>query len=181
MIKYLSILVLLLFVMISTAQSRKVNYHPCFLTDSVDSKLTFIKQNAGRIFIDSFDCKETLLDSIAIRFVRTKELKYLDALTAIQQNPYAKADGLFTDVVRLLVEDDFSGFVNQLYQGRGRYLPLQNELIAAMNMIVNGRPLKQKYMGQLNVDIETAKDSNDKYRLSYLEKLKQKIEGEQYH
>ena len=181
MIRYLSILLLLLSAVVSTAQSRKVNYHPCFLKDSVDTRLTFIRQNAGRVFIDSFDCKDALLDSIASCFIRTKEVKYLDVLTAIGQNPSAKVDGLFTDVVKLFAEDDFIGFVNQLYQAKGKYLPLQNELIAAMNMIVNGRPLKQKYMGLLNVEIERTKDTNDKYRQGYLEKLKSKIEGEQYH
>ena len=167
--------------MVSTAQSRKINYHPCFLIDSVDTRLAFIRQNAGRIFLDSFDCKEILLDSIAAKFVRTRDIKYLEALTAIRQNPNARADGLFTDVIRRFVEDDFTGFIDQLYRGKGKFLPLQNELIAALNMIVDGRPLKQKYIGLLNVEIERAKDSRDKYREIYLEKLKQKIEGEQYH
>lgn len=181
MIRYLSFLVLLFYVTVSAAQSRKINYHPCFLKDSVDSRLVFIRQNAGRIFIDSFDCKDDLLDSIAVKFTITKNVKYLDVLTSIRQNPYAHADGLFTDVVKIFIEDDFTGFVEKLYQGGGRFLPLQNELIAAMNMIVNGRPLKQKYLGQLNAEIERVKDTKDKYRENYLEKLKQKIENEQYH
>ena len=162
------------------AQGRKVNYHPCFLLDSIEQRLAFIKQNASRIFTDSADCKETLLDSVAIGYIRTKDVKYLDALAAIRQNPAAKADGLFTDVITLIVKDDFIGFADQLYRSKGRLLPLQNELIGAMNMIVDGRPFKQRYMGQLNVEIERTKDSKDKYRQAYFEKLKQKIEEEKY-
>lgn len=164
----------------ASAQSKKVNYHPCFLLDSIDKRLPFISQYAGRIFIDSFDCKEALLDSIAVRFEQTKDTKYLNALASIRQNPYSKADELFTDVIKHLVENDFLGFVDKLYLAKGGLLPLQNELIATLNTIINGRPLKQKYMGLLNVEIERAKDSKDKYREQYLEKLKLKIDEEKY-
>lgn len=177
---YLTMLSLMIAVSATQAQSRKVNYHPCFLLDSVDQRLAFIKQNAARVFTDSADCKETLLDSITGKYVLTKDFKYLDALAVIRQNPAAKADGLFTDVITLIVKDDFIGFADQLYRSKGRLLPLQNELIGAMNIIVDGRPFKQKYMGLLNVEIERTKGDNDKYRLAYLEKLKLKINEEKY-
>ncbi len=181
MIKYLSILLLLSASVATQAQSKKVNYHPCFLMDSVDKHLSFIGQSAGRIFIDSFDCREALLDSIAAGYERTKDAKYLNTLASIRQNPYAKADELYTDVIKKLVESDFMDFVDKLYLAKGGLLPLQNELIATMNTIIDGRPFKQKYIGLLNVEIERAKDSNDKYRVLYLEKLKLKINEEKYH
>jgi hypothetical protein len=179
--KYLAFLVLTLIFFEASAQSKKINYHPCFLKDSIDNRLTFIAQYAGRIFIDSFDCKEALLDSIAVGYERTKDVKYLNTLASIRQNPYAKADELYTDVIRQLIESDFMDFVDKLYLARGGLLPLQNELISTMNVIINGRPFKQKYMGLLNVEIERAKDSKDKYREQYLEKLKLKIDEEKYH
>lgn len=179
-IRYLSALVMLLYVTAAVAQGNKTTYSPCFLKDSVNTKLAFIRQGAGRIFTDSADCKDNLLDSIAVKYATTKEVRYLIALNAIRENHYAKADGLFTDVIRIIVQDDFLGFVDQLYMAKGKFLPLQNELIAAMNMIVNARPMKQKYMGQLNVEIDRAKNSADPNLTVYLEKLKQKIEGEQY-
>ena len=180
MIKYLSICLFLLTSAVTQAQTQKVNYHPCFLMDSVDKRLAFITQYAGRIFIDSFDCKEALLDSIAGGYERTKDTKYLNTLASIRQNPYAKADELYTDVIKKLVESDFVDLVDKLYQAKGGLLPLQNELIATMNTIIDGRPFKQKYIGLLNVEIERAKDSNDKYRQQYLEKLKLKINEEKY-
>lgn len=180
MVRYFSILALLLSAIESGAQ-KKTDYYPCFLKDSVKGRLVFIRQNAARIFTDTADCKDILLDSIAAGFINSKDIKYLDALTVISQNTYAKTDGLFTDAVNMLAKDDFTGFVEQLYLARGRLLPLQNELIAALNMIVNGKPLKQKYMLQLTTDIEKAKGSKDKYRESFLEKLKLKIAEEQYH
>ena len=170
-----------LFVCISIqAQTKKVIYHPCFLMDSVDKHLDFIVKNAGRVFTDSFDCRQTLLDSIAIRYVDTKDTKYLYVLSNIRTIANLKVENLYTDIVKRFVENDFAGFIEQLYVSKGRLLPLQNELIAAMNMIINGRPLKQKYMGLLNVEIEKAKDSKDKYKQAYLEKLKLKIEEEKF-
>jgi hypothetical protein len=178
MIKRFFVLFAVVFLFNTAAQAQKPVYHPCFLMDSVDKHLDFIRINAARIFVDSFDCRQTLLDSIAIKYVRTKNDKYLDVLSAVKQNPRAKVDELYTDIIKRLIEDDFSGFINQLYIGRGKYLPLEKELITTLNMIVDSRPLRQKYMGRLNVEIEKAKDAKDKYRQLYLEKLKLKIEEE---
>ena len=179
-IKYFSILIFLLSASASVAQGNRVSYNPCFLKDSIGSQMAFIRLNAARIFIDTADCKDVLLDSIAVRYTRTKEVRYLVALSTIRQNAFAKTDGLFTDAIKLIADADFAGFIDELYMAKGRFLPLQDELIAAMNMILNGRPLKQKYMGQLNIEIQRAKDSADKNRETYLEKLKQKIDAEQY-
>ena len=162
------------------AQTRRINYHPCFLLDSVEQRLAFIKVNAGRIFVDTFDCKESLLDSIANGFIRSGETKYLDVLSVIGQNPNAKVEGLYTDILKRFVENDFTGFVDKLYLARGRYMYLQNEMIATLNIIIDGRPFKRKYLGLLNVEISKAQDSKDKNRQLFLEKLKQKIEEEKY-
>ena len=158
------------------AQSAKPVYHPCFLLDSVDKRIDFIKANASKVFVDSFDCKETLLDSISMLYIRSKDKKYLDALTTILSNPKAQVEGLYTDVVKRFVQDDFGGFINALYIARGKYQLLEKELVTAMNMIVDGKPLKQKYAGQLNLQISLAKDKKDSAKLYYLEKLKTRIE-----
>lgn len=158
------------------AQTAKPVYHPCFLLDSVDKRIDFIKANASKVFVDSFDCKETLLDSISMLYIRSKDKKYLDALTTILANPKAAVEGLYTDVVKKFAQDDFGGFINELYIARGRYQLLEKELVTAMNMIVDGKPLKQKYAGQLNLQISIAKDKKDSGKLYYLEKLKTRIE-----
>ena len=180
LIKYFPLVLVLIVVTNASAQSKKAIYHPCFLLDSVDKHLDFIRQNASRIFTDTVDCKQTLLDSIAQRYTGTKNSKYLEALSAIRQNPNAKVEDLYTDIVKRFIEKDFEGFLDQLYLAKGRLLPLQNELIGAMNMIVDGRPLKQKYMGNLDALIEKAKEEKDKFKEYYLEKLKVKIEEEKY-
>jgi hypothetical protein len=163
-----------------SAQATKPNYLPCFLMDSVDARLDFIQRHASRIFVDSFDCRQTLIDSIGSRFLATKNNKYLDALSAIRQNPLAHTDNLYTDLVKRFVDNDFAGFIGRLYLGKGKYLPLEKELIGTLNMIVNGRPYKQKYMGLLNVEIGKARDAHDASRQSYLQKLKIRIEEEKY-
>jgi hypothetical protein len=162
------------------AQSKKPVYHPCFLIDSVDAKMNVIRINAAKIFNDTFDCRQTLMDSIASRYLATKDNKYLDLLTTIRQNPLAHVDNLYPDVIKRFVENDFGEFINRLYLGKGKYAVLEKELIGVLNMIVNARPLKQKYMGLLNVEIDKAKDDKDKLRQAYFEKLKLRIEEEKY-
>ena len=109
-------------------------------------------------------------------YIRSKDKKYLDALTTILANPKAEVEGLYTDVVKKFAQDDFGGFLNELYIARGKYQLLEKELVTAMNMIVDGKPLKQKYAGQLNLQISIAKDKKDSGKLYYLEKLKTRIE-----
>jgi hypothetical protein len=165
----------------SFGQSRKPVYYPCFLMDSADKHLDFIRLNAGRIFIDSFDCRQMLFDSIASLYSRTKNRKYLDALAYIRtSSAAAKVEDLYTDVIRRFVQTDFTDLLNQLYSGKGKYLSLEKELVATMNMIVDGRPYRQKYIGLLNVEISKAKDRKDAARLSYLDKLKHRIEDDNY-
>lgn len=178
--KYLLAVLMILCAGTASAQSAKPVYHPCFLLDSVDKRLDFIKANASRVFVDSFDCKETLLDSIGKLYIRSKNKKYLDVLTSILQNPNAKVEGLYIDVIKDFLQDDFGGFVNELYIARGKYQLLEKELIGAMNMIVDGKPFKQKYMGQLNLQISIAKDKKDSAKIAYLEKLKVRIEEDKY-
>lgn len=166
---------------VTFAQSKRPVYYPCFLMDSTEKNLEFIKLNASRIFIDSFDCRQMLFDSIGALYSRTKDKKYFDALNYIRNSSAATmVENLYTDVIRKFVQTNFSDFLNQLYSGKGKYLALEKELIAAMNMIVDGRPFKQKYMGLLNVEISKAKDKKDTARLYYLEKLKTKIENDEY-
>lgn len=148
--------------------------------DSIDKNLTFIQQNAQRVFADTFDCRQVLLDSIAIHYTRTKDRKYLDALNSIRNNGADKVENLYTDIIKRFAEKDFSGFVNELYLGKGKYLALEKELIATMNMMIDGRLYKQKFIGLLHVQIAKAKDNKDKYKLYYLEKLKIKIEEDKY-
>jgi hypothetical protein len=165
----------------SFSQSRRPVYNPCLLKDSVDKHLEFIKLNVSRIFIDTFDCRQSLFDSIGSRYIRTGDKKYLDALTYLRTSGASKkVEDLYTEVIRKFIQSDFTGFLNELYAAKGKYLPLQKELIAAMNMIVDGRPYKQKYMGLLNVEINKAKDNKDTPRSYYLEKLKTNIEEEKY-
>jgi hypothetical protein len=176
-----TILLLACSFLITSAQSKRLVYNPCVLKDSVDKHLEFIKLNASGVFNDTFECRQALFDSIAARYISSGNKKYLDALTYIRNSSAAaKVEDLYTEVIRKLVQADFSGFLNQLYTAKGKYFPLEKELIAAMNMIVEGRPYKQKYMGLLNVEISKAKDSKDAPRSYYLEKLKSNIEAEKY-
>ncbi len=175
------IFLLALFYQPSFSQAGKAIYHPCFLMDSVENHLDFIRLNASRIFIDSFDCKQMLFDSITAQYIRTKQKKYIDALTYIHSSSAAHlVENLYTDVLRKLVQNDFTGFLDLLYSGRGKYQALEKELIATMNMIIDGRPYKLKYMGLMNVEISKAKDNKEAARAAYLEKLKVKIEEEKY-
>ncbi|MFN8285491.1 MAG: hypothetical protein U0V74_02000 [Chitinophagales bacterium] len=180
MLRKLLLLLICVAAGITSYAQRKPVYHSCFLMDSVDKNLEFIRLNASRIFTDSVDCKQTLLDSIAIHYTQSKDKKYLDVLSSIRQNPNAKVENNYTDIIKRFIENDFSGFIKQLYLSKGKYYVLEKELIGTMNMIVDGRPYKQKYMGLLNVDISIAKDKKDTYYQSFLEKLKVKIEEEKY-
>jgi hypothetical protein len=164
----------------SFSQKAKPVYHPCFLMDSVDAKLSFIQLNASRIFTDTVECKQNVLDNIAALYIKTKDKKYLNALSAIRQNPNAKVDELYTDIINHFAENDFAGFINEIYLAKGKYFALEKELITTMNMIVGTKPLKQKYLGLLNVEIGKAKDKKDSYKTYFLEKLKTKIEDEKY-
>ncbi len=176
-----SLVAFLLFLSLcSLAQKVKPVYHPCFLMDSVDAKLSFIQLNASRVFTDTVECKQNVLDNIAALYLKTKDRKYLDALSAIRQNPNAKVEELYTDIIKRFAEKDFSGFINDLYLAKGKYAALEKELITTMNMIVGAKPLKQKYLGLMNVEIEKAKDKKDSYKAYFFEKLKTKIEEEKY-
>ncbi|MBL0310514.1 MAG: hypothetical protein IPP77_12835 [Bacteroidetes bacterium] len=168
----------LLFPIGELAAQKKMLYHPCFLLDSVNTKIEFIRKNSVRIFDDTSDCKQELLDAIGERYLTTKDNKYLSALSAIRQNPSAKVEEFYIDLVQRFLQDDFPGFLQQLYASKGGYLPLEKEMVAAMNMIVGDRPLKQKYMGLLNVEISKAKDKKDLSKEAYLKKLRQRIEEE---
>ncbi|MBK7148255.1 MAG: hypothetical protein IPH78_05385 [Bacteroidetes bacterium] len=162
------------------SQTAKPVYHPCFLMDSIDKNLEFIKRNTQKIFIDTFDCRQTLLDSVAIHYTHSKNKKYLEALNYIRVYGDSKVEDLYTDIIKRFCESDFSGFLNELYLSKGLLQALEKELIATMNMIIDGRSLKQKYMGQLNVEIAKAKDKKDNTKVYYLEKLKVKIEEERF-
>jgi hypothetical protein len=177
---YLLVCLLLTLNISTQAQNKKTTYNSCLLRDSVEKRLEFIKLSAIKIFNDSADCKQTLLDSIGSKYMRTKDSRYLDALAVIRQTPGAKVSNLYTDLVKRLAENDFQEFINRLYDAKGRYLSLEKELIGAMNMIVNERPLKLKYYGLLNVEIDKAKDANDKLREAYFKKLKLRIANETY-
>ncbi|HLP18804.1 MAG TPA: hypothetical protein VK174_00810 [Chitinophagales bacterium] len=175
-IKLFLLLALVTIASAAFSQKAKPVYHPCFLTDSVDARLVFIQQNAARIFTDTIDCKENLLDKIADLYIKTKDKKYLGALSAIRQNPAAKVEELYTDIVKRLIEDDFSNLLNEFYLAKGRYAPLEKELVTTLNMILGAKPLKQKYLPLLKIEIEKAKDKKDSYKTYYLEKLKTRIE-----
>lgn len=165
---------------VAIAQSKKTVYHPCALIDSLDKHLAFIPLNTSRIFVDSFDCRQTLLDSIASKYLRTHEQKYLEALSAIRVNGAERVEDLYTDIIARFAEKDFTGFVNDLYLAKGKYLPLEKELVATLNMMINGKPYKNKFMAVLQGQITKANEAKDKYKISYLEKLKQKIELDKY-
>lgn len=162
------------------AQKAKPVYHPCFLMDSADARLLFIQQNAARVFVDTFDCRQELLNKIAGLYISTKNKKYLDALAAIRQNPSAKVEELYTDLITRLIENDFTAFVNELYLAKGKYLSLEKELVSTLNMIVGSKPLKQKYLPLLKIEVEKARDKKDSYKVYYLEKLKLKIEEDSH-
>ncbi|MFN8299240.1 MAG: hypothetical protein U0T75_09055 [Chitinophagales bacterium] len=178
--KRLIVGVLMLLSLGAIAQNSKPVYHPCFLMDSVDKHLDFIRINASRIFTDTVDCKQALMDSIGNHYLYTKDKKYLDLLTAIRQNQLAKVENNYTDLIKRFVEDDFDGFVDQLYLARGRYYVLEKEMIATLNMIVDGRPYKNKYLALLGISINLAKTKKDTAKQQFLEKLKTKIEEEKY-
>ncbi len=178
-------LIVLFFLLVSAgrgfSQSNRPVYNPCVLSDSVEKRLDFIRLNASRIFLDTADCKQQLFDSIAEQYVRTKDKKYLDALSYLRNSSASnKVENLYTDVIRKLVQTNFSDFLLQLYTAKGKYLALENELTITMNMIIDGRPLKQKYVGLLNVEISRAKDAKNLGYASYLEKLKIKIEEDRH-
>lgn len=175
-IRFFLLLVLVTIASSAFSQKAKPVYHPCFLTDSVEARLLFIQQNAARIFTDTIDCKENLLDKIADLYIKTKDKKYLSALSVIRQNPAAKVEELYTDIVKRLIEDDFSNLVNDLYLAKGKYGPLEKELVTTLNMILGSKPLKEKYLPLLKIDIEKAKDKKDSYKVYYLDKLKTRIE-----
>ena len=162
------------------AQAKKPVYHPCFLMDSVEARLPFIQQYAYRIFADTFDCRQMLLDNIGSGYLKTGDKKYLTALEFIHQRAGDKVENFYTDIIKRFCEKDFTAFARELYLARGQYYNLERELIATMNMLVDGRSLKLKYIGALNVQIDKARDKKDYNAISFWEKLKKKIEDEKY-
>jgi hypothetical protein len=179
--KATSFFIALLCLATAYAQSVKPGYNPCLLSDSVEPRLDFIRLNAVRIFGDTADCKQRLFDSIGANYIRTKDKKFLDVLSCLRTSSAAnKVENLYTDVIRKFVQSDFSDFLLQLYNARGKYLALENELAITMNMIIDGRPYKQKYMGLMNVEISKAKDTKNSGYAAYLEKLKLKIEEDRH-
>lgn len=168
----------LTFSIFELSAQKKPAYHPCNLLDSADIRLEFIRLNAGRIFDDTSDCRQELLNAIAEKYIASKDEKYLAALSSIRQNTQAKVEEFYTDPINRLLEDDFAGFIHRLYISRGKYLPLEKELVVTMNMIMGDRPLKQKYMGLLNVEISKASDKKDTGKEAFLKKLRQRIEEE---
>lgn len=163
-----------------TVAAQTATYHPCFLMDSTDKHLTFIQQNVKKVFNDTMDCRQQLLTNVAKLYNETKNKKYLDALLNIRAVGGDLVSGLYPDAVLVIAQNSFGSFLSDLYMARGKYYSLEKELIVCMNMIVEGRPLRQKYMGLLNVEISKAKDKKDTYKTAYLEKLKTKIEEEKY-
>ncbi|MCW5908719.1 MAG: hypothetical protein KIS94_12725 [Chitinophagales bacterium] len=175
--KQLLVFILLAALHLATAQSTKPVYNPCVLMDSVEKHLDFIRLNVSRIFSDTAECKQKLFDSIAVAYLQSNDKKYLDALAYMRNSGAAdKVENLYTDVIRILVQNDFSGFLQQLYLARGKYVSLEKELVAAMNMIIDGRPYKQKYLGLLNIEISKATDAKESAKVTYLQKLKTRIE-----
>lgn len=164
----------------ANAAAQSATYHPCFLMDSTDKHLLFIQQNAKKVFSDTMDCRQQLLTNVAKLYNETKNKKYLDALLNIRATGGDLVSGLYPDAILVIAQNNFGSFLNDLYTGKGKYYSLEKELIVCMNMIVEGRPLRQKYMGLLNVEISKAKDKKDTYKTAYLEKLKNKIEEEKY-
>jgi hypothetical protein len=178
--KFIFFLAFLFSSIVSFSQKAKPVYHPCFLMDSVEARLSFIQMNAARIFTDTVECKQEILDRIAALYVQSKDKKYLGALSGIRQNPNAKVEEFYTDIVKRLAENDFAGLINEIYLAKGKYFALEKELVITMNMIVGAQPLKKKYMGLLNVELEKAKETKDPYKLYFLQKLKTKIEEDRH-
>ncbi len=162
------------------SQPSKPVYHPCFLMDSVEKNLTFILSHLPKIFVDTFECRQALLENIAAEYNKTKDKKFLDALTRVRQFPNTEVEGFYPDIIKRLIESDFSGFLNQLYTAQGKYLLLEKELIATMNMIIGGKLYKQRWLDMLNLEIEKAVQAKNKAKEVYLQKLKTKIEEEKY-
>ena len=160
------------------SQKTKTNYSACFLADSVEIKLTFIQQNALRIFKDTSDCKQNVLDNIGALYVQTGDKKYLAALENIHQRAGEKVENLYTDIIKRFCEKDFIAFASDLFLAKGQYFNLEKELIETMNMIVGTQPLKQKYLGVLNAQIEKVREEKDNSAIVYWEKLKKRIEND---
>ncbi len=149
--------------------------------DSVEINLPFIQQNASRIFLDdTLGCRQMLLDNIGRLYTKTGDKKYLTALEIIHQRAGDKVENLYTDIIKRFCEKDFTAFARELYAAKGQYYSLERELIATVNMLVDGRSLKLKYMGALNVQIDKARDKKDYNAISFWEKLKKRIEDEKY-
>ena len=176
---YLILFGFLLLTVCLPAQSKTL-FYSCRLVDSVESKLIFIQNNSSKIFTDTAECKQAILNHVVSLYISTKNKKYLNALTAIRLNPAAKVSDLYADVIIRLVQNDFTDFIQKLYLGKGKYAILEKELIFAMNMIVGNQPLKQKYFGTLNESIKKAAENKKTDELAYLKKLKVKIESEKH-
>jgi hypothetical protein len=177
--KYTVVFILLTALRLATAQSAKPVYNPCLLMDSVEKHLDFIRLNASRIFSDTADCKQNLFDSLAVGYLQSNNKKYLDVLAYLRNSTAAdKVENLYTDVIRILVQHHFSGFLQQLYMAKGKYASLEKELISTMNMIIDGRPYKQQYIGLLNIEISKAAEKKESAKTAYLQKLKSRIEAD---
>lgn len=163
------------------AQNKSAAYNSCLLKDSIDKHLETIRLSPARVFTDSAQCKRELLDSIANKFLTTSDKKYLGVLTSIAQNSKSKIEGEFQDVMKMLVDGSFSKLLDAFYTGRGGYAALEKEVVLLMNTIVGGRPYKQQYLGLLNVEIEKAKDKDDRNKELYLVRFKQRIEDDKFH
>lgn len=163
----------------AVAQKNKPIYQPCLLADSAGQRLAFIQTYAYRIFSDTAECKQTLLDSIGALYITTNDKKYLTALETIHQRAAKGVEGLYTDLIKRFCEKDFAGFCHALYAAEGKYRHLEDELVETMNMIVGSQQYKQKYLGQLNVQVLSAKEKNDSRSKTFWEKLKQRIETDQ--
>lgn len=161
------------------AQKSKPVYQPCLLADSAAARLAFIQTYAYRIFNDTAECKQILLDSIGSLYNNTADKKYLTALETIHERAAKGVEGLYTDLIKRFCEKDFAGFGRALFAAGGGYRHLEDELIETMNMIVGSQQYKQKYIGQLNVQVLLAKEKNDSRAQAFWEKLKQRIETDQ--
>lgn len=146
--------------------------------DSVEEKLPFVQQNALKIFNDTFDCRQALLDSIGSKYLQTRDKKYLGALETIHQRAGDKAENFYTDIIKRFCEKDFIAFANDLFLAKGLYFSLENELVTTMNMIVGSRPLKDKYGGLLKIQIEKVRDKKDNSAIVFWEKLKKRIDND---
>ncbi|MCS6935494.1 MAG: hypothetical protein NZM35_10155 [Chitinophagales bacterium] len=150
--------------------------HPCSLTDSIQKHLPYIRQQVKRVFHDTINCRQVLLLRIAELYSANRDAKYLDALQYIRVTGDDLVSDLYPDVILAVLQRQFSGFLHDLYAGKGRYYALEKELVICLNMIVEGRPLKQKYLGLFNVEIGKAKDKKDAAKAAYLTKLKTRVE-----